>query len=640
VVKHSARPRLWLFAVSIAGLAACNSLLGNEDPSWIGAGGQAGLEGGDGGQAPGANGGGNASGGRANQSGGAASLTGGAGGDAAEAGASATGGEVTSGGAPMQAEGGSAGALPPGSEAPTVVSLTPADDAVAVEPTATIEITFSEAMDGDSVRSGISVSDGVNEIEGTIDVNGESAVFTPTTAFSLLATYTVSVAAGVTDAEGTPLAATVEAAFTIRDGVWGPEVTLTNDSGTIVPVTQFPARPVIDGAGNALVVWSQEDTSDGVQSIWARTYSARGAWGTAFLVDESPFDCRAANVAMNSAGEALIVWSEAQAADGSSHRVMARRYVGGELEAAPRPVDGAAGSIPSELIAAVSERGDFHVFWARPPTAAPALTYVYHSLAGESGPWTADAAEVSTNFVAVYALDAAFDAGGDGFVAWAGTRVAQSEIAVRRYGAAGSFAAEIIITGSPGASGLALALDADDNAVIAWSDTTDVKASSFSPAESWSEAQPIEARTGSPVEDSVTIDVAGSTFLVGYGQTAMPIENAYVSSFDGTAWNGSTLVSDGSNRVSLDSRVTVGGDAHGNALAVFVVQPTSDDGPNRQHVSYVRLPNGASDWSAPVAISSVAPYDRASLDVAENGSAIALWQTDDASYALHAAIFE
>jgi hypothetical protein len=642
VVTHSAHPRAWLFAVVVAGVAACNSLLGNEDPTLLDAAGGddgAGLEAGGGGQAPSVSGGGNSSGGRANSSGGNLSLVGGAGGDAAEAGGSAAGGEVTGGGAPTQPEGGSAGATAPGSDAPTVVSVTPEDDAVAVEPTATIEITFSEAMDEASVLSGISVSDGVNDVPGTVEFDGLSAVFTPSAALGLLATYTVSVSPDVTDAEGTPLAAADETMFTTRDGVWKPQVTLTNETGTIVSVTQFPTRPVIDAAGNALVVWSQEDTSDGAQSIWARAYSARAAWGEPFLVDESPFPCRAASVAMNSAGQALIVWSEAQAADQSSHRVMARRYLDGALEAAPAPVDDAAGAIPAELVAAVSETGDFHAFWARAPSEAPGLTYVYHSLAAASGAWTPDAAPVSTNFSAVHGLEAAFDPSGHGFVAWAGSRISQ-EIAVRRYNAGGGFVGEISITGSQGAFGrLALACDAGDNAVIAWIDGTDVKASHFSLGESWSEAELIEDRTGSPVENSVTVGVDGSTFLVGYGQMAGEGENAYVSSFDGTAWSASKVVN-GRDRVTLDSRVTVGADAHGNALAVFVVQPMSDDGPNQQHVSFVRLPSGAGEWSDPLAISGVAAYDRASLDVAEHGSAIALWQTDDASYALHAAIFE
>jgi hypothetical protein len=638
MVRRSARPRIWLFVLALAGVAACNSLLGNEDPTLIGAAGGeggAGLEAGGGGQAPAANGGANPSGGGANPSGGTTSPAGGAGGDAAEAGASPAGGEATNGGAPVQAEGGSAGTISPGSAAPTVVSFIPEGDADSVEPTATIEITFSEDMDADSVRSGLSVSDGVNDVDGTVEVSGVSAVFTPTAALSLLATYTVSVSTEVTDTEGTPLAAAAEATFKVRDGAWGEALTLTNPSGTIVSVGTFPARPVIDAAGNALVVWSQEDTSDGVQSIWARAYSARGAWGTPFLVDESGFPCRAASVAMNSAGQALIVWSEAQVADESSHRIMARRYLDGALEAAPRAVDMDAGSIPGALMAAVSETGDFHVLWARPPAEAPALTYVHHSLGSESGAWVPGG--VSQNFTTVTALDAAFDASGDGFVVWAGTRAGQNEIGLRRYGA-GGLDGEIIF--SQGASGVTVARAADGKAVMAWADATDIKASHFSPGEAWSEPVLIETRPGAPVQDSVTVAVAGSVFLVGHGQVADTRENAYVSSFDGTTWSGSELISDDRDRVSLDSRVTVGADAHGKALAVFVVQPMSDDGPNRQHVSFVRLPSGAGEWSAPLAISSVGPNDRASLDVGANGNAIALWQTDDATYALHAAIFE
>ena len=649
MVKRSARPRVWVFAMAFAGVAACNSLLGNEDPILIdaaGGEGGTGLEAAGGGRAPGV------SGGRANPSGGTESVVGGApvvdgqggaGGDAAGAGASPAGGEATNGGAPVQPEGGSAGAVAPGVEAPTVVSVTPEDDAV--EPTATIEITFSEAMDEASVEAGISVSDGVNDIDGTVEPNGVSAVFTPNVPFALLATYTVTISTDVTDAGGTPLAVAAERMFTTRDGAWKPPVTLTNESGPLVPVPQFPVRPVIDAAGNALVVWSREDTSGGVQSIWARAYSARAAWGEPFLVNESPFPCSAPSVAMNSAGQALIVWSQAQAADESSHRVMARRYADGALEAAAIPVDAEAGSIAKELLAAVSETGDFHVFWARVPSEFPAFTYVYHSLAAASGAWIPDGTTLSENFTEVIGLEAAFDPSGDGVVAWAGKHVVQ-EITVRRYNAGGGFAPESPISGSEGAFGrLALARDAAGNAVIAWVhdqlSTGDIKASHVSPGEAWSAAELIESRPRSAVPDSVTVGVSGSTFLVGYGQAGDVSENAYVSSFDGTAWSPSVLVSDESDRVTLDSRVTVGADAHGNALAVFVVQPMGDGGPNQQYVSVVRLPNGTGQWSTPVAISGVAAYDRASLDVAENGSAIALWKTDDdASQALHAAIFE
>ena len=101
---------------------------------------------------------------------------------------------------------GSSGLFAIDSTAPTVSSSNPAPNAQGVAPTATVQITFSEAMDQASTQGAITLSAG-----GTLSYSWSGMVLTVThaTAFANAATITVTVATTAKDAcsPGTPLAA-------------------------------------------------------------------------------------------------------------------------------------------------------------------------------------------------------------------------------------------------------------------------------------------------------------------------------------------------------------------------------------------------------------------------------------------------
>jgi hypothetical protein len=93
---------------------------------------------------------------------------------------------------------------------PEILSTTPENDAV-VSIASTITITFSEAMDTDTItESSFTVSDGSSDVSGTISFSSEDAVaeFTPTANLSYDTTYTVTLNSTIQDLYGNALTTT------------------------------------------------------------------------------------------------------------------------------------------------------------------------------------------------------------------------------------------------------------------------------------------------------------------------------------------------------------------------------------------------------------------------------------------------
>jgi hypothetical protein len=83
------------------------------------------------------------------------------------------------------------------------------------------------------------------------------------------------------------------------------------------------ARVAIDGSGNGLIVWVAPDTTVAKQSIWAVTF-VKQTLGTPALVENyDSGDADLPTVAMNAAGQGIVVWSQDTA---TATEVYGRRY--------------------------------------------------------------------------------------------------------------------------------------------------------------------------------------------------------------------------------------------------------------------------------------------------------------------------
>jgi hypothetical protein len=114
---------------------------------------------------------------------------------------------------------------------------------------------------------------------------------------------------------------------------WGTATLLeTNDLRASNPAVAS------DAAGNAMAVWVQADPSNLVtnnSAVYSNRFSA-GSWGAATLVKAgAPFAWEGA-IAMNAAGDAVVVWAEDDGFDGAS--VWARSYAAG-VGGAPLRID-------------------------------------------------------------------------------------------------------------------------------------------------------------------------------------------------------------------------------------------------------------------------------------------------------------
>jgi hypothetical protein len=233
--------------------------------------------GGDGGEAPGIGAGGT----DATVNGGAAAAT--------------TGGTVAEAGGGSQSEGLS------------VVSTSPEDAAVGAERDVVVQVTFSAAIDADSITAESFVVTGPGgPVSGQRSVDGATVTFTSSAPWSLLADYVVDVAETVADTDANELGAAYQFSFQSRDGVFRKPERLTTQ-------TTINLNAEGNRAGHVVASWS--DGAQPASSFAVFFDPATGSWGEpAALETDATNDYTYASVALNEAGEAFVVTGNATGA--------------------------------------------------------------------------------------------------------------------------------------------------------------------------------------------------------------------------------------------------------------------------------------------------------------------------------------
>ncbi|UCF44111.1 MAG: hypothetical protein JSV99_04100, partial [Planctomycetota bacterium] len=100
---------------------------------------------------------------------------------------------------------------------------------------------------------------------------------------------------------------------------WGTAELIETENGS----AEYP-QVAVDSAGNAVAVWRQHDGS--WDSIWSNRYVAGTGWGTAELIEENVGTADYPQVAVDSAGNAVAVWSQIF---GTYRSIWSNRYVAG-----------------------------------------------------------------------------------------------------------------------------------------------------------------------------------------------------------------------------------------------------------------------------------------------------------------------
>ena len=271
------------------------------------------------------------------------------------------------------------------------------------------------------------------------------------------------------DADGNAIAAwstgnttpsLVKTAFRPVGGPWEGEETVSD------PLVEARHPNVaFDGSGNALLVWEQDD--EGNKEIQASFRPAGGGWETTIDLSTLDRDSREPEVAFDGAGNALVVWSEF---DGTSdYIVMAReRTAEGEWQTAvPLSPTGGDGEITR---LALNADGDAVAGWRWSPDDAESdtLAQVAYRPAGDG--WEAEH-DLSGAGACPVAPEVALDSSGNAVAVWeenncSGTYAARTAFRP----AAGPWGASEDLSDPATANAFApqVAMDGDGNAVAVW----------------------------------------------------------------------------------------------------------------------------------------------------------------------------
>lgn len=329
------------------------------------------------------------------------------------------GGEPSEGGV-----GGCSGAdCEPIADPPFVVRVSPAAGAVDVEPLGNVVVEFSEELDESTVTAAtFRVLDGDAELDGELVLEKNKVTFTPSRSLRLDAEYTVSIATGVADVEGEPLAAPFDSKFQVRVGVW--KMSDVVDDNVAILADTLP----MTAAGNVLVGWSY--TAGGLYCTALTRWFARGvALDDVTRLDDRSSSCSTGILtAADGDGNAVVAWQSQVPKSG----LAVRRFDGSAWEQSSSLLS--TTSAPTRV--ATSGAGDAQVF------AGAGLWRASAEQAWPVAPHTLTADPM------YYRPSVGFDEDGNGIAIWK-SRVSAEVIRVSTYSpVAGAWSSSVPLPGS------------------------------------------------------------------------------------------------------------------------------------------------------------------------------------------------
>ena len=227
----------------------------------------------------------------------------------------------------------------------------------------------------------------------------------------------------------------------------------------------------LDGAGNAIAVWSQRVGNS--SSVWSSRYAvAASAWGAPkLLVTDDALAATSPQIAIDAAGNAWAAWSQVV---GTRTHIVANRYSAETgLWAGAAPLEAGPGDATSQKIA-MDDKGNALAVWAQPEGAR----YDVWSSRYTAGTGWGTAVLIETdNAGTVGSPKVAFDTGGNALAVWMQSDGTRFNIWSSRYtaGTGWGAAAAIDTRETSDANNPQIAIDAAGNALAVWSrwrDTT------------------------------------------------------------------------------------------------------------------------------------------------------------------------
>ena len=225
----------------------------------------------------------------------------------------------------------------------------------------------------------------------------------------------------------------------------------------------------IDGGGNAIVVFWQHQ--GGRVDIVANRYANGTGWGTAAAIEsDGSGDTSAPQIAMDAAGNAVVVWAWASASGPPfAFNVWANRYTAGSGWGSAGPIDSTNASTanPAPHVA-LDGAGNAIAVWHRPDGSWDSI---WSSLYIAGSGWGEPVRVETDNTNSARDARVAFDANGNAMAVWIQSDGLRNNVLANRYTAGVGWGTAVLIETDNAGPALEprIAFDGDGNATAVWS---------------------------------------------------------------------------------------------------------------------------------------------------------------------------
>ncbi|MBL0226644.1 MAG: hypothetical protein IPQ16_14045 [Geobacteraceae bacterium] len=332
-----------------------------------------------------------------------------------------------------------------------------------------------------------------------------------------------------------------------RYSIWAARYSPATGWGTPEVIEPDPTqnarapRVAMDAQGNAIAVWPH---FDGIRyNIWANRYTAGGGWGEPVLLETDDGDARVPRIAMDAAGNAVVVWFQN---DGARNNIWANRYTVDLGWGTPTLIennnDGAA-SAPQVAMDAI---GNAMAVWDQDDGKRNNI-WSSRYIAGV-GWGTAVLIETNDAGTARYP-QVKIDAKGSAVAVWQQSDGTLNNIWANRYVVGVGWGAAVILETDKSGDALLpqIAVDAQGNAIAIWSQSDGTReniwSNRYSTGIGWGTAALLETNNaGSAGDAQVAIDPQGNALAV-WGQSDGTRNNIYGNWYTpGAGWGIAVLL--------------------------------------------------------------------------------------------------
>ncbi len=505
------------------------------------------------------------------------------------------------------------------SDAPTVSSTIPANNASSIARNSIISATFNEDILNTSVDNNVFNLHDTNNtsISGSVGFDGLNNIitFAASDNLQLLTAYTATLNASITDLNGNPLASNISWQFTTADGIWGTSTLLeTQDLGSASKV-----QIAFSNDGNAIAVWQQ---SDGVRdNIWSNLYTVGTGWGTPTLVEnDNTGHARTPKIAIDHNGNAMAVWRQY---DGSIYNIYSSRYTPASGWGSSNLLENNNVGTPNDPQIAFDSNGNAMAVWEQ----YDGTSYnVYSNYYTNGSGWGLATLIETNNSGPAYDPQLAFNANDDAIAVWEQNDGSRYNIYSNTYNHGSGWSTPTLIeTNNDGpAYDPQLSVNTEGTMIAAWRQYDGTRYSIYSnrytTASEWETATLIETNNVGNAENvHVAISNSGHAFAVWpqHDGTRNNIWGNRYTQADG--WGTATLLENNDTASAYSPQIAV--DNNGHAFAIWSQLNTT------QNNTWVNRYINDQGWGSPELIETDNTGDvfDPQIVIDNNGYALGAW---------------